>query len=62
MAPNRSNSKQEASWRWMPLIVGLILGSTVAAMTDQWWWATVGALVGAAAGVLTERWRRADDR
>ncbi|RAV12791.1 hypothetical protein DQP55_11700 [Mycolicibacterium sp. GF69] len=62
MAPNQTNSKQEAGWRWMPLIIGLIIGSAVAATTDQWWWATIGALAGAAVGALAERSRRANDR
>ncbi len=44
------NSKQEAGWLWLPLIIGLIFGVTVAAMTDQWWWSTVGVLGGAAFG------------
>ena len=50
MARKQMNSKQEASWLWMPLIIGLIIGVTVAAMTDLWWWSTVGVLVGAAIG------------
>ena len=62
MTPQQSNSKREAGWRWMPLIVGLIIGSTVAATTDQWWWATVGALAGAGVGAVAERFRRGDDR
>ncbi|OBB42119.1 glycine zipper 2TM domain-containing protein [Mycobacterium sp. 852002-51961_SCH5331710] len=57
MARNQTNSKQEAGWRWMPLIIGLIVGSAVAAATGQWWWATIGALAGAAAGALSERLR-----
>jgi hypothetical protein len=32
------------------LIIGLIIGVTVAATTDQWWWSTVGVLGGAAFG------------
>lgn len=62
MARNQTNSKQEAGWRWMPLIVGLIIGSAVAAATAQWWWATIGALAGAGVGALAERYRNADDR
>lgn len=37
----------------MPLIIGLIIGVTVAAMTEQWWWSTVGVLVGAAVGAIS---------
>jgi hypothetical protein len=44
------NSKQEAGWLWTPLIVGLIIGVTVAAVTDQWLWSTAGVLGGAAFG------------
>ncbi|MGH3675840.1 MAG: hypothetical protein ACRDU5_08920 [Mycobacterium sp.] len=50
MAPKQTNSKQGNGWLWMPLIFGLVIGVTVAAMTDQWWWSTVGALAGAAYG------------
>jgi uncharacterized membrane protein YedE/YeeE len=50
MARKQMNSKQEASWLWVPLIIGLIIGVTVAGMTGQWWWSTVGVLVGAAVG------------
>lgn len=57
MARNQTNSKQAAGWRWMPLIIGLIIGSAVAAAAGQWWWATIGALVGAAVGALSERLR-----
>jgi hypothetical protein len=53
MARKRTNSKQETGWLWLPLIIGLIIGVTVAAMTDQWWWSTVGVLGGAAFGWLT---------
>ena len=48
MARKQMNSKQEAGWLWLPLIIGLIIGVTVAAATDQWWWSTVGVLSGAA--------------
>jgi hypothetical protein len=34
----------------MPLIIGPIIGVTVAATTDRWWWSTVGVLGGAASG------------
>ena len=44
------NSTQEAGWLWLPLIIGLIIGVTVAATTDQWWWSNVGVLGGAAFG------------
>ena len=44
------NSKQEAGWLWTPLIIGLIVGVAVAAVTGHWWWSTVGALGGAAIG------------
>jgi hypothetical protein len=50
MARKQMNSKQEAGWLWLPLIIGLIIGVTVAATTDQWWWSTVGVLGGAAFG------------
>ncbi len=53
MARRQLNTKQEATWLWMPLIIGLIIGVTVAAMTDQWWWSTVGVLVGAAVGAVS---------
>jgi uncharacterized protein (DUF2062 family) len=46
------NSKQEASWLWTPLIIGLIIGATVAAVTGHWWWSTVGVLVGAGVGYM----------
>jgi len=36
----------------IPLIIGLIVGVTLAAMTEQWWWATVGVLAGAAVGAI----------
>jgi hypothetical protein len=36
----------------LPLIFGLIVGVTVAAMTDRWWWSTVGMLAGAAFGAV----------
>lgn len=39
---------------YVPLIIGLILGVTVAAATDQWWWSTVGVLAGAAVGGIAE--------
>jgi hypothetical protein len=52
MARKQMNSKQEAGWLWMPLIIGLIVGVTVAGMTGQWWWSTVGVLAGAAVGGL----------
>jgi hypothetical protein len=50
MARKQMNSKQEAGWLRLPLIIGLIIGVTVAATTDQWWWSTVGVLGGAAFG------------
>ena len=52
MARKQMNSKQGAGWLWVPLIIGLIIGVTVAAMTGQWWWSTVGVLVGAACGAI----------
>lgn len=42
----------------MPVIIGLVIGVSVAAATDQWWWSTVGALGGAAAGWLIYGRRR----
>ena len=50
MGRKQTNSKQEAGWLWLPLIIGLIIGVTVAAITDKWWWSTVGLLGGAAFG------------
>jgi hypothetical protein len=52
MARKQTNSKQEAGWLWIPLIIGLIIGVAVAAMTGQWWWSTVGVLVGATVGAI----------
>ncbi|PEG37938.1 hypothetical protein CQY20_14570 [Mycolicibacterium agri] len=45
------------SYFYLPLIVGLVVGSAIAAATDQWWWAAVGAVLGAAAGEITRRTR-----
>jgi hypothetical protein len=50
MARKQMNSKQEAGWLWLPLIIGLMIGVTAAATTDHWWWSTVGVLGGAAFG------------
>ncbi|EHB53869.1 hypothetical protein MycrhDRAFT_4332 [Mycolicibacterium rhodesiae JS60] len=47
---------------YVPLIIGLILGVTVAAATDQWWWSTVGVLAGAAVGGIAELVHRARRR
>lgn len=59
MAREQTNSKQGNGWSWLPVIIGLIIGVAVAAMTGQWWWATVGALGGAAyAAVSAGRLRR----
>jgi hypothetical protein len=57
MAHEDKTNKRDDSWRffYLPLIIGLILGSAAAAATDQWWWATVGAVVGAAAGEAARR-------
>jgi hypothetical protein len=52
MARKQMNSKQEAGWLWMPLIIGLIIGVTVAAMTGQWWWSTAGVVLGALSGAI----------
>ena len=46
-------STQSSGWLWLPVIFGLIIGATVTAMTDQWWWTTVGVLVGAAVGAVS---------
>jgi hypothetical protein len=53
----QTTSKQDSAWSYfyLPLIVGLVIGSAVAAVTDQWWWATIGAVLGAAAGEVTRR-------
>ena len=50
MTRKQTNSKRETGWLWLPLIIGLIIGATVAATTDQWWWSTVGVLGAAAFG------------
>jgi len=57
MARGQATSRQASTWSffYLPLIVGLIIGATVASMTDQWWWATVGAVVGAAVGEVARR-------
>lgn len=53
VARKQTNTKQTETWLWLPLIVGLIVGVTLAAMTGLWWWSTVGVLVGAAVGWLS---------
>jgi uncharacterized protein YgiB involved in biofilm formation len=53
MARKQTNTKQSGGWLWMPLMIGLIIGVAVTAMTDQWWWSTVGVLVGAAFGAVS---------
>lgn len=53
MAREQLNGKQSSGWLWIPLSIGLILGVTVSAMTNQWLWATAGALLGAAFGAIT---------
>jgi uncharacterized protein (DUF58 family) len=61
MAHKQTNTEQKETWLWLPLIVGLIIGVTLAAMTGLWWWSTVGVLVGAAVGWLdTGRPRKSD--
>lgn len=57
MAREQQTGKQSSRWLWIPLCIGLILGVTVATMTDQWLWATVGALLGAAFGAITGMFR-----
>ena len=52
MARKQLSHKQEQNWLWMPLIIGLVLGVTVAGMTGQWWWSTVGVLGGALVGAI----------
>jgi hypothetical protein len=52
MARKEMSSKQEESWLWLPLIIGLIIGVTVAATTSAWWWSTVGVLGGALFGAI----------
>ncbi|MCV7346183.1 hypothetical protein [Mycolicibacterium rhodesiae] len=39
---------------YVPLIIGLILGVTLATATEHWWWSTVGVLAGAAVGGIVE--------
>jgi hypothetical protein len=53
MAREQTTGKQSSGWLWIPLCIGLILGVTVATMTDQWLWATAGTLLGAAVGAIT---------
>lgn len=53
MGQKQTKTKQTETWLWLPLIVGLIIGVTLAAMTGLWWWSTVGVLVGAAVGWLS---------
>lgn len=57
MAPEQTTSKQDGAWSffYLPLIVGLIIGSAVASATGHWWWATLGAVVGAAVGEAARR-------
>ena len=66
MARERLTRKQISAWRsfYFPLIIGLVIGSSVASATDQWWWAAVGAVAGAAIGEAVRRskfGRAADD-
>jgi hypothetical protein len=55
----RGSIPRNSSWSffYLPLIIGLIIGSAAAAATDQWWWATVGAVLGAAVGEAVRRYR-----
>ncbi|MDX1887707.1 hypothetical protein [Mycolicibacterium sp. 120270] len=59
MTREQTTSKKDSAWSffYLPLIVGLVIGSAVAAATDQWWWATIGAVLGAAAGEIARRIR-----
>jgi hypothetical protein len=59
MAYEDTTGKTNSSWSffYLPLIIGLIIGSAAAAATDQWWWATVGAVLGAAGGEAVRRYR-----
>ena len=50
MGRKQTNSKQEAGWLWLPLMIGLIIGVAEGTVTDHWWWSTVGVLGGAAFG------------
>ena len=50
MGRKQTNTKQEAGWLWLPLMIGLIIGVAVGTVTDHWWWSTVGVLGGAAFG------------
>jgi Na+/H+-dicarboxylate symporter len=52
VARKQMTSKQQESWLWFPLIIGLIIGVTVAASTGQWWWSTIGVLGGALVGAI----------
>ncbi|WP_137149250.1 hypothetical protein [Mycolicibacterium sp. CR10] len=66
MARERLTRKQISAWRffYFPLIIGLVIGTSAASATDQWWWAAVGAVAGAAIGEAVRRskiGRAADD-
>lgn len=41
MARKRLTRKQISAWRffYFPLIIGLVIGTSAASATDQWWWA-----------------------
>jgi hypothetical protein len=53
VARKHTSTKQTETWLWLPLIVGLIIGVTLAAITGLWWWSTIGVLVGAGVGWLS---------
>ncbi|WP_133696646.1 hypothetical protein [Mycobacterium sp. BK086] len=58
----REPSTSSTGRLYIPLIIGLILGGTVAAATDRWWWSTVGVIAGAATGGIAELVRRKRQR
>jgi hypothetical protein len=35
MGRKQTNSKQEAGWLWLPLMIGLIIGVAVGTVTDH---------------------------
>ncbi|WP_408641838.1 glycine zipper 2TM domain-containing protein [Saccharopolyspora oryzae] len=48
----RAPREPTGGWSYLPLIIGLVIGVTVATMVDQWWWATVGTVIGGVVGAV----------